>query len=77
LSVFPVMGDVLRNSEELAIIALDELFERGNIPSFAGMNKSHIVNCRCHHRALWRTFTHTIRSSREALGHLIASKSGA
>jgi hypothetical protein len=39
------MGDALGNAEELTIVALYELFESGNIPILAGMDKIKVIVC--------------------------------
>jgi hypothetical protein len=45
LRIFPVMGDALGNAEELTMVALYELFESGNIPILAGMDKIKVIVC--------------------------------
>ena len=43
--IFPIVRDVLGNSEEFAIVSLYELLESSNIPILAGMDKIQLIAC--------------------------------
>jgi hypothetical protein len=52
LGIFPVMRNILRDSEEFAIVALHEFLESGNIPIPASLDKIEIIICLCSHSGL-------------------------
>jgi hypothetical protein len=60
LGVFPVMRDVLGDSEKFAIVSLYELLESSNIPVLAGMDKVQIIACHCPHCELSRVCRHIV-----------------
>jgi hypothetical protein len=45
LRIFPVMRDVLGDSEQPAIISLHQLLESSNISIFAGVDKIKVIAC--------------------------------
>jgi len=59
--IFPVMRDVLGDSEEFAIVSLYQLLESSDIPILAGMDKIQVIACRRPHCELCRVYSH-IRS---------------
>ncbi len=63
LGIFPIMCDVLSNSEEFAIVSPYELLESRYISILGGMGKVQVIACHWPHRELCRVRSH-IRSSR-------------
>jgi hypothetical protein len=61
--IFPIMRDVLGDSEEFAIVSLYQLLESSNIPILAGMDEIQVIACRRPPCELCRVCSH-IRSRR-------------
>jgi hypothetical protein len=47
LGIFPIVGDVLSNSEEIVIVPPYELLESRYISILTGMDKLRLVACHC------------------------------
>jgi hypothetical protein len=58
LGVFAVVCDVLRYTEELAIVSSHELLEGRYISIFGGMDKIKVMTCACHCSELGRVCVH-------------------
>jgi hypothetical protein len=58
LGIFPIVRNILGNSEKFAIVPLYELLESGNIPVLAGMDKIQLIACHRLHFELCRVCNH-------------------
>ena len=76
LGIFPMMGDVLSNSGEIAIVTPCELLESRYISILSGMDKLQIVACHCRPCEFCRACSHihSIVPSGMAKGIVILNK---
>lgn len=45
LRIFDVVRHALSDSEQLAVVSLNELLEGGDVPAFASVDKSQVIPC--------------------------------